>query len=212
MTSAVRKETFTQFTERAMEAVDAGKWIPPIVYLPAKLRANNLRVTIDNTRLTTDPPSIRENHIRIAEADPLGFLIAIMNGQPIPRFEIEDDNSITVKYHIPKPGERTSVAFWLAHKVTIRTNDQSREGRSSNPPEEWEQIVARRETETRENAPLKRRPGRPRSSPLSDRQPAPVAHGSPGNQAEPEDCQEADSETRQIDIEEYIVGSGQDEN
>jgi hypothetical protein len=141
----MRGDTFKKFTERAKHAVDTNRaGIPPIVYLPRSLRAHKQRLTEDHIRITTDPPTIAENHLRIAEGDPLGFLLAIMNGQPIPTFRVEPDGAITVEYHVPTFEQRESTARWLAHKVTIRTGDQTKDGPSSNPPEEWDALVARR--------------------------------------------------------------------
>lgn len=133
-----------QFTERAMEAVDAGKFLPPIVYLPRKMRANGLRLTVDNIRITSDPPTIKENHLRIADADPIGFLLAMMHGQPIPSFHIEADGSLTVKYSVSDDATRERVAKWLANKVTIRTTDEGN-GTITGETSEWDDIVARRE-------------------------------------------------------------------
>lgn len=150
-----RGETFEKFTERAKYAVDTNRaGIPPIVYLPRSLRGQKQRLTVDHIRITTDPPTIAENHLRIAEADPIGFLIAIQNGQPIPTFTVENDGAITILYHVPTFEQRESVARWLAHKVTIRTGDQTKDGRSSNEPEEWDALVARRTLkEGQRNAP-----------------------------------------------------------
>lgn len=142
----MKKETLLEYTERAIEATDLGKLIPPIVYLPSRLRLQGKRLTIDNVRVTVTPPTIAENHIRIAEADPLGFLIAIMNGQPIPSFEITNDGAIVVKYHIPEMKTRERIGQWLANKVTIRTNEVNPgTGNLPKPSEEWEALVEARE-------------------------------------------------------------------
>ena len=119
----IKRDTLEAFTERAKLAVDAGEGIPPIVYLPAKLRAHGMRVTVDQLRVTVDPPSVAENHVRIAQADPLGFLIAIMNGQPIPTFVLSgtgEETTVLVKYECPTFKQRKSVAEWLAVRVTFR--------------------------------------------------------------------------------------------
>lgn len=115
-------DTLEAFTERAKLAVDAQEGIPPIVYLPAKLRAHGIRITVDHLRLTVDPPTVAENHVRIAEADPIGFLIAIMNGQPIPTFILEgvgDNTQVRVKYEVPEFRTRKEIATWLATRVTF---------------------------------------------------------------------------------------------
>lgn len=117
------EETLEQFTERAKVAVDAGAGLPPIVFLPASLRAHKSRLTVDHLRITIEPPSVAENHVRIAEADPLGFLIAIMNGQPIPRFRVQGQGEMTevlVDYEVPDMHQRLNVAIWLGTRVTFR--------------------------------------------------------------------------------------------
>jgi hypothetical protein len=119
----IKRDTLEAFTERAKIAVDIGEGIPPIVYLPAKLRGHNMRVTVDQLRVTVDPPQVGENHMRIAQADPLGFLIAIMNGQPIPAFALSgegDNTSVIVRYEVPSFEQRLNVGQWLATRVTYR--------------------------------------------------------------------------------------------
>lgn len=83
-----RKETLNEFTERAINATFKGQLIPPLVYVPHMLRKRSARVAIDGT-VTINPATAAENDLRIGNADPVGFLIAIMQGQPIPRVIVE---------------------------------------------------------------------------------------------------------------------------
>jgi len=76
-----------QFSERAVEGALAGTYIPPMVYIPASLRKRGARLNITD-QVTLNPPSSAENDDRIAKADPVGFLIAMMQGQPVPAFEL----------------------------------------------------------------------------------------------------------------------------
>lgn len=78
-----RKETLTEFTERAINATLKGTLIPPMVYIPANLRKRAARLDFDDTA-TLNPPTDAENLQRARAADPVGFLIAVMQGQPIP--------------------------------------------------------------------------------------------------------------------------------
>lgn len=123
-----REQRLKAFTERAIEATEAGALIPPIVYLPRRLRQANLRLTEDNLCLKVDPPTIEENHVRIAAADPVGFLIAMMHGQPIPAFEVGRQGEIIVRYEIADLAARTRIATFLANKNTIRTRNDGTGG------------------------------------------------------------------------------------
>ena len=148
-----KRETIDEFTERAIRATDAGKLIPPIVYLPKHLRGNQQRLTIDMVRVTLEPPTIAENHLRIAEADPIGFLIAIMHGQPIPSFHIEEDNSIRVEYFVSDEKTRIRVASFLSNKVTLRARiDGNAAVDIPNDPDGWDEIVRKREQGIRDKA------------------------------------------------------------
>lgn len=115
-----KHDTLKAFTERAMECVDAAREISPIVYLPRKLRGHKMIVSVDDVKVSHTPPDIAGNHARIAAADPLGFLIAIMNGQPIPAFHISGENSIRVEYLVASEAVRIDVAKWLGTRVTFR--------------------------------------------------------------------------------------------
>lgn len=88
-----RKETLLDFTERAIHASLSGILIPPLVYIPAQLRhKKGMRVDF-NDDVTLKPPSDIENIHRVQKADPIGFLIAIMQGQPIPRIIVSKEGN-----------------------------------------------------------------------------------------------------------------------
>jgi hypothetical protein len=113
-----RMEKLSRYTERAIRATNAGKLIPSIVYLPRLLRGQPVRLTEDNMRLTTQPPTLEENYVKIAKADPVGMLIAMMHGQPIPAFTISEVGEIFIKYEMPELELRYRIARFLAGKVT----------------------------------------------------------------------------------------------
>ena len=81
------KETLKAFSERAIEGALTRTFIPPIVYIPASLRKRGSRLNLAD-HVTLNPASEAENDQRIAKADPVGFLIAMMQGQPVPAFEL----------------------------------------------------------------------------------------------------------------------------
>lgn len=115
------KEGLNAFTERAIRATEAGTLIPPIVYLPRSLRRQKMMLTTDNLALTVDPPTLEENHVKIAAADPVAFLIAVMHGQPIPAFHVTKQGGVEVFYEVAELQVRIRAAEYLGHKATIRT-------------------------------------------------------------------------------------------
>lgn len=133
------KETVHAFTERAIRATEAGTLIPPIVYLPRSLRRQKMMLTTDNLALTVDPPTVEENHVKIAAADPVGFLIAVMHGQPIPSFEVTKDGGVRLAYEVAELNTRIRAAEYLGHKATIRTGRPKHAGRTK----DHEAMVAR---------------------------------------------------------------------
>jgi hypothetical protein len=68
-------------TERAISLITVDK-SDPLLYWPAYLQGGT-RLTPDGVA-TRNPPTEKEQLERIVEADPLGFLLALMNGQPVP--------------------------------------------------------------------------------------------------------------------------------
>lgn len=114
------RQTLVAFTERAIEASQRAKLVNPVAYLPRTLRGQKTRLTVDNLKITVHPETMAENHKRIAKSDPLGHLIACMNGQPIPSFKINDDGSVDVQYEITPLAERTQIAQWLASRITFK--------------------------------------------------------------------------------------------
>lgn len=115
----MKRERIDDFTERAIRSTEAGKLIPPIVYLPRRLRGQKVRLTEDNLRYTVDGPTVAETHVKIAGADPIGFLIAVMHGQPIPEFRITRDGAIDVFYTVPDFETRMKAARYLGDKHTM---------------------------------------------------------------------------------------------
>lgn len=110
-------ENFKAYTDRAVEASLNETMIPPLVYIPAKLRKSKVRIV---ETLTTKPPTFEENTIRVEQADPTGFLIALMQGQPLPVFEIKEAGgkmSVEVGWKIPDLPLRAEVAMELQRRV-----------------------------------------------------------------------------------------------
>ena len=98
------------YTERAL----AGATIPSFCFVPRGLRpgVGKMNVSITNAEIV-------DNHKRIAEADPLGWQIAVMNGQPIPHFTVEK-GELLLTYMIPTPDMRQRASEWLGQRVTFK--------------------------------------------------------------------------------------------
>lgn len=112
------KDAIGDFTERALRATFEGTLIPPIVYLPAGLRKSKARI---QEHVTLNPRTAAEVEDQIAKADPTGFLIAIMQGQPIPVFVVADDlKSLNVEYRNPDLLLRAEVAMELVRRRRAR--------------------------------------------------------------------------------------------
>lgn len=137
----MKRERLDDFTERAIRSTDAGKLIPPIVYLPRRLRGQKVRLTEDNLRYTVDPPTVAESQVAVAGADPIGFLIAVMHGQPIPEFRITRDGAIDVYYTVPDFETRMRAARYLGDKQTRSPTSKAWRG---NPEalKEYERMIA----------------------------------------------------------------------
>jgi hypothetical protein len=131
------REKLKDYTERAVRATLDGAMIPPVVYIPAGLRKRKVRV---REEYVMTPPSEDEIDLKIAAADPAGMLIAIMQGQPIPVFKLEErDNKIvvTTDYEIPDLALRASVATDLIERK------RRRDTRAKKGTPEYESMIAR---------------------------------------------------------------------
>lgn len=76
----------TWYTEQAISLL--GGNAPSLVWLPPDIRKRKQRLTADGV-VTGQDFTNEEINRRVLAADPLGFLIAIMNGQPVPKFRLQ---------------------------------------------------------------------------------------------------------------------------
>lgn len=139
----MKKVKLDEYTENAIRATDAGKLIPPIVYLPRRLRGQPVRITEDHLRYTLDPPTVAENHVKIAAADPVAFLIAVMHGQPVPEFRVTRGGAIDLYYSVAPFELRVQVARYLADKATmVKRTGGKLYSEDKNAQREYERMVA----------------------------------------------------------------------
>lgn len=112
-----RKETLSDFTERAVDATLTGTLIPPLVYIPARLRKKGFRIDVHGD-ISTNAATDAENLLRIRAADPVGFLIAVMQGQPVPRVILNRNGTkitATADFIEPDMEHRMRAATALSH-------------------------------------------------------------------------------------------------
>lgn len=140
-----------QYTELAMTLL--GGEVPSIIYLPPTLRSRKQRVTTDGM-VTLQPYTAEEIQKRVVQADPLGFLIAIMNGQPMPSFRLkkpgkkiggegpfnpkkasdlletfENGTEVWVDYYSPDHKDRERVAQYLLTNFVPNARSRGSDGR-----------------------------------------------------------------------------------
>lgn len=152
-------------TEAAMALLE-GK-LADVVYLPPSVRRNRLRLN-SRGQATTAPLSAKESLDRITLADPLGFLLAIMNGQPVVTFAAEtkevepkethkrtqkkfpqlrlgkvDGAEIIAHLHVPSVDERVDIAKFLMPYVTERRKKQ-KNNEEEQAPDDFEMILNQR--------------------------------------------------------------------
>lgn len=137
------RETLKKNTELAITAPE-GAVVPKHVWLPPALRDKQIRV-IQDVAVTTAPPSISDNVIRIsAEADPIGMLIAVANGQPIASYEVTESGEVVQKYETLTLIQRLQVMKYLADKVIPKmsmVHTVMEDKRKDPDPHSWDATV-----------------------------------------------------------------------
>ena len=110
------KRELKKYTTLAMELETSS--IPKAVFLPPAIRGKMV-----NVQYVTDgkPIALDQHIIRIQdETDPVGLLIAIANGQPVPTFTIDDKGETVIKYETLDLKDRIPVIKFLSDKVLPR--------------------------------------------------------------------------------------------
>lgn len=110
------KKELKRYTTRALKLEDGP--IPEAVFLPPAIRGRMVN-TVYETK--GKPVSIQQHVVRIQEeTDPVGLLIAIANGQPVPTVIIDKDGNQDVKFETLDLKDRLSVIKFLSDKVLPR--------------------------------------------------------------------------------------------
>lgn len=138
---------FSDHAAQALRAVQHGGTVPQAVFLPPVLRQNtNIVYALSKD---TKLPSIKQSTLRIAqEADPIGLIIAIAIGQPVPTFNVDAEGNINVKYETLPLGNavRERMIKYLADRIVPRLSVKATSAGGSEPPAgaattEWEALL-----------------------------------------------------------------------
>lgn len=110
------KRELKRYTTRAMKLEEGS--VPEAVFVPPAMRGR----LVQTQYVTNGKPIRLEQHIvRIQdEADPVGMLIAVAMGQPIPTTTINDDGEAITKFETLPLKDRIPVMKFLSDKVLPR--------------------------------------------------------------------------------------------
>ena len=145
---AVARRRIDDYTERALAADVAGLTIAPGVYLPPAIRGKGLNVTYSSAG--AEIVDIKKNMVKIAmEADPIGQLTAIANGQPVAFFDVSEDGKLSISYATPSMTQRINILKFLADRVMPRISVTKKftDPDGAGPADDW--------TATMENAAIR---------------------------------------------------------
>ena len=100
------------FTEHALSQIDAV--IPTIGYVPPAKRPRARHILIVSSKAETE---IAPNVERIAHADPIGFIAALIHGQPVQVHTIAKDGTESSEWVTPSLVLRADLAKYFADKL-----------------------------------------------------------------------------------------------
>ncbi len=133
------KRELKRYTTRALKLEDGA--VPMAVFVPPAIRDKMV-----NVQYVTDgkPISLDQHIVRIQdETDPVGLLIAIANGQPVPTFTIDAEGKTKIAYETLSLKDRIPVIKFLSDKVLPRMsiNKKIEEGKDAG----WEATLTNAE-------------------------------------------------------------------
>lgn len=148
------KKEFANSSVQALKAVEHDE----AVFLPPALRGNkNIVYAFDKKSV----PSIKENTVRIAqEADPIGLIIAIAIGQPVPTYTVGKDGKVSVKHEtLPLSSPvRERMIKYLADRLMPRLSVKASQQGGVDPSKsvdgaatEWEAVLGAAAEQSDEN-------------------------------------------------------------
>ena len=96
------------------DAVEEEQNVPPEIYLPPTINEKNAKAIV----LQGQPVSVHDNIVRIqTDGDPMGQLLAMMNGKLMPSYVVQKDGSVKTIYETATLAQRISIAKWLGDRV-----------------------------------------------------------------------------------------------
>ena len=112
------KKVLHDATRRALVAVDAGEptdlpvWVPPAIRGKRPAIIKELQVSRDQVL------DIKANLVRIqTEADPIGMIMAVAMGIPVPVYRVQADGSVICEPQTLSLKDRMMYAKWLGDRV-----------------------------------------------------------------------------------------------
>lgn len=130
------------YSEHAQAIIDQS--VPPIGYVPPARRPSKKYVLV----MREAPVDVKINVERIAMTDPIGFLSAVMQGQPVEEWAVTPDGKAKRNFILPTMENRIFVAKYFADKLVpymtrTRLNDIDKEQKKGNGDEdEWNALLA----------------------------------------------------------------------
>ena len=95
------------------DAIDDEMGVPPNVYLPPMINGKKTRAVSMQT-----PISVSDNIVRINnEGDPIGMLLALANGQPVPTYIVTEAGECKTVYETATLAQRISITKWLGDRA-----------------------------------------------------------------------------------------------
>lgn len=142
MSSDVSSGQLDKYVSQIEKPLKEGKPIPTGVFLPPAMRKAPRKIVA----FTTRAPTVDQKLLRIEqEVDPVGLMVAIANGQPIPTYYIDEDGNQQVIYESLDLNNkhRQKMIMFLAEKAlprvvqTLKQKSKSEDGSST-----WEATIA----------------------------------------------------------------------
>ena len=136
------KGQLDNYVDQIEKPLKAGRPVPTAVFLPPASRKGQRKVVA----FTSRPPTVDQKLMRIEqEVDPVGLMIAIANGQPVPTYFVDESGEVQTVYETLDLNNkhRQKMIMFLAEKAlprvvqTLKQKSKSEDGTST-----WEATIA----------------------------------------------------------------------